>query len=299
VNAVPPSTDTATPERTESGTANGPVFTTHPVRAHYAFDPVEDVLVPDVGADFHEATKLHPALASYVTGPAEQLWRPGYESVPNEGLATRRYYTRSHRLPPPQPVHQPLSETVAARVSTSPPGAGGLTLGELSSVLFLAYGATPVPDDPRVHQRPVPSGGAMYPLDLYVAVGAEGLRDSEIGTGLFHYDPFRHCLEQLRDERGWQQVAAATVARSTLQGTSVALFMVACFARQTGKYGVRGYRFTYLEAGHVGQNVGLACAGLGLGCLPFASIYDADVEDALGVDGVHESLVHSVLLGRR
>ncbi|WP_426566075.1 SagB/ThcOx family dehydrogenase [Angustibacter sp. McL0619] len=279
--------------------ANGPLFASYPVRAHHRFDPVDPEGEPDVGADFHEATKLHPALSAYVTGPAEQLWTPGYESVPNEGLATRRWYTRAHPLPVPEPVDRTLSEVVAQRVSTSPPGAEGLTAAELSSVLFLAYGATPVPGDPRVHRRPVPSGGALYPLDLYVAVGPEGLGDSEIGSGLFHYDPFRHCLEELRDGRGWDQVVTASIAQSTVRGSSVVLCMVACFARQTGKYGERGYRFTYLEAGHVGQNVGLACTGLGLGCLPFASIYDAAVEQALGVDGLHESLVHTVLLGRR
>ena len=74
--------------------------------------------------------------------------------------------------------------------------------------------------------------------------------------------------------------------------------LVACFARQCAKYGVRGYRFAYLEAGHVGQSLALAAAGLDLRCLPIAAVYDAVIEDALDLDGVHESLVHCVLLGR-
>lgn len=282
--------------------AEGPVFTSQPVDAHYPFDPTEEGVLPDVASDFHEATKMQPALSAYVRGPAQHLWTAGYKTVPNEGLATRRWYTLAYPLPPALPIHSSLSDVVAARASTSPPGSNAITAAELATVLSLAYGATRVPGDPRVHRRPVPSGGGCYPLDLYVAVRpagvSAGLGEGDVPAGLHHYDPFRHCLEQLSDEVGWQQVVAASPAAATVQASAVAVLLVGCFARQTAKYGPRGYRFTYLEAGHVGQNLSLVGEGLGLGVLPFASIYDRAVEDALGVDGVHESLVHTVLLGR-
>jgi SagB-type dehydrogenase family enzyme len=183
----------------------------------------------------------------------------------------------------------PLGEAVAGRRSTSPPGPAALTRAELSTVLALAYGATAVPGDPRGHRRPVPSGGAMYPLDVYVGLSDEGI---------YHYDPFRHVLEELRGPSAWSDLVAAGPAPEVVAHASVVLLLVACFARQSAKYGPRAYRFCYLEAGHVGQNVALTASALGLGCLPFGSLHDREVERLLDLDGVHESLVHAVLLGR-
>lgn len=219
---------------------------------------------------------------------------PSTSSSPTRALASRRAYTRGLRLPVASPLATSLSATVEQRRSSSPPGAGGVNVHELSSLLALAYGVTRAPDDPRGWLRPVPSGGAMYPLDLYLGIG----RCVGVESGLYHYDPFRHGLEQLGGEAMWHELAMLGATPSVQLDTSVALLVVACFARQTSKYGVRGYRLAYLEAGHVGQNAVLAATSLGLRSLPYASFYDASVERLLDLDGVNESLVHAVLVGR-
>ena len=75
------------------------------------------------------------------------------------------------------------------------------------------------------------------------------------------------------------------------------LFVTAEFARSTFKYGERGYRFVLLEAGHLAQNVNLAAAGLGLGCLDVGGYYDRQVDEWLGLDGVTHSTVYLLALG--
>ncbi len=264
------------------------------VRDYYGLDPAGDETVLDVASDFQEATKLFPGLGHFIGGPATQFWDPSHVPLENEGLPTRRLHSRAVPLPAVEPLAMELSTVVTSRRSLSPPGDAGVTAVELSTLLATAYGACPAPGDPRGYWRPVPSGGAMYPLDLYVGVGDH----CEVPSGVYHYDPFSHVLEQCVDESGWRELTERGASPSVQQHSSVALLVAACFPRQCGKYGMRGYRLAYLEAGHVGQNAVLAATALGLRSLPYASFYDAAVEGLLGLDGVNESLVHAVLLGR-
>ncbi|HEX7582631.1 MAG TPA: nitroreductase family protein, partial [Gaiellaceae bacterium] len=75
------------------------------------------------------------------------------------------------------------------------------------------------------------------------------------------------------------------------------VFVTSVFWRTRFKYGLRGYRFALLEAGHVVQNVLLAAAALRVAALPLGGFYDARAEKLLGVDGVDESVVYAVVLG--
>jgi SagB-type dehydrogenase family enzyme len=69
------------------------------------------------------------------------------------------------------------------------------------------------------------------------------------------------------------------------------------FWRTRFKYGQRGYRFTLLEAGHVGQNLVLAATALGLGSVAVGGFFDCRVEELLSVDGVNESALYAVAVG--
>ncbi len=75
--------------------------------------------------------------------------------------------------------------------------------------------------------------------------------------------------------------------------------VTAVFWRSRFKYGQRGYRFALLEAGHAVQNLLLVATGLGLTALPLGGYYDGAVDHLLGVDGVDESTVYLVAIGRR
>jgi SagB-type dehydrogenase family enzyme len=68
--------------------------------------------------------------------------------------------------------------------------------------------------------------------------------------------------------------------------------------RATAKYGSRGYRMALLEAGHASQNLCLAAQGLGLGSLVYGAYYDDELAALLDIDGVTETVVSVMLLGR-
>ena len=87
----------------------------------------------------------------------------------------------------------------------------------------------------------------------------------------------------MTDTRKWSAAAVVLIA--------------AIFGRTRFKYGLRGYRFALLEAGHVAQNVLLAATALGLAAVPLGAFYDRRMDAFLGLDGVNESSLYAIALG--
>ncbi len=166
-----------------------------------------------------------------------------------------------------------------------------MSLEQLSALLEAGYGVTGHgPGDVRL--RSVPSGGALYPLDLYVAAPAvSGLEER-----LHHFDPLRSCLEVLgRADRS--QLGALTPYPELVATASAVVFVTATFWRSRFKYGQRGYRFALLESGHVAQNVLLTATALGLASVPLGGFFDRQVNELLGVDGLHEAALYVIPVG--
>jgi SagB-type dehydrogenase family enzyme len=82
-----------------------------------------------------------------------------------------------------------------------------------------------------------------------------------------------------------------------LDGVAVVVLVTAVFWRTRCKYGLRGYRFALLEAGHCVQNMLLAARAVDAAALPLGGLYDARAEALVNVDGVEESVVYAVALG--
>ncbi|UYB41025.1 SagB/ThcOx family dehydrogenase [Streptomyces sp. Je 1-4] len=192
-------------------------------------------------------------------------------------------------LPDPAPLQADLADAIDARRSSEAFGAGELPLPVLSGMLERSYRVRLVQGWPR---RPVPSGGALYPLDLYViAQRVEGLR-----PGLHHYDPFRHGLTWLR-EVDHEALHLATLQPEMAGDAAAMLVIGASFWRSRFKYGQRSLRFCLLEAGHLGQNLLLLGTAYGLASRPIGGFLDDDFTADMDYDGVNESPLYVVLLG--
>jgi SagB-type dehydrogenase family enzyme len=141
----------------------------------------------------------------------------------------------------------------------------------------------------------VPSGGALYPLEVYCAVS----RVDDLRPGVFHFDPLRRVLESLRCGDSTEELGRAAVYPELVEGSAVTFLVTAMLWRTRFKYGLRGYRFALLEAGHLVQNLLLACAALGLAAVPLGGFYDRLIEDILDIDGLNEVALYGVCVGCR
>lgn len=237
----------------------------------------------DLAEAYHEASKLSPAFAGGA-GPGRAAFESSVELQSILERAVKRHPQHpALTLPAPGRLELPLDHALAGRRSTLG-GGTQLSAETLSTLLYSAYGVIG-----GGLRRAVPSAGALYPLELYAFVTRVG----GIPAGFYHYDPLRHVLEQL----GPAPLPPSAFSQPGVARAQVVLGVTAMLWRTRFKYGLRGYRFALLEAGHVMQNVLLASAALGVSVLPLGGFYDRRLERLLRIDAVNESLVYCAAVG--
>ncbi len=172
-----------------------------------------------------------------------------------------------------------------------------IQLDQLGRLLYCSSGMTGRLDDSRhgIVQpiRAAPSGGALYPVELYAAV----LTVDGLEQGLYHYAVDRHGLELLRRGDFSDVLSEATSDPASLSNAGVVFILTGVFARSRFKYGERGYRFTLLETGHIAQNILLAATALALGAVAIGGFVDDEVNVLLDLDGVEEAALYLVASG--
>jgi len=149
-----------------------------------------------------------------------------------------------------------------------------LTLEEVSQLLWAAQGITS-----KWGGRTAPSAGALYPLEVYLAVGSV----ENIAPGVYKYRPRRHEIVQVRDEDVRSELAKATLGQAWIKEGAIDIIIAAVYERTTKKYGDRGVRYVHLEAGHAAQNIYLQAAALDLGIVTVGAFYDDRVKDIIGM----------------
>jgi SagB-type dehydrogenase family enzyme len=251
----------------------------------------------DPAESYHEASKVSPTqIERQISGAARLESTPALQL--SMARAVRRLPLPQRELPPPCRPDLPLWDVVAARRSCREFSDEAIKGGELAALLECAYGVTHALDSPDGRRalplRAVPSGGALYPLELYVA----SLRVEGLDAGLYHFDPLRVSLAVVKESLAAEDVARLSTYPEIVGGAAAVIFIAAVFGRSSFKYGLRGYRFVLLETGHVGQNVLLCSTALGLGAVPLGGFYDRLTDELLGLDGVNQSTLYTVAVGR-
>jgi SagB-type dehydrogenase family enzyme len=194
------------------------------------------------------------------------------------------------------PLRLTLAAAITNRVTARNLEPCIISLENIATIFHYAYGINRSNQDtdfPRPF-RMVPSGGALYPLELFFhSTKVEG-----VPAGLYHYNPLQHDLAALRYGDESRKLSQSMVQNNLALDSSLLIFITAMFERSTFKYGSRGYRFTLLEAGHVAQNINLVCTAMGLGCVNIGGYYDRQIDDLLGLDGITQSTVYIIAIGR-
>ncbi|MEE9371153.1 MAG: SagB/ThcOx family dehydrogenase, partial [Sedimentisphaerales bacterium] len=143
-----------------------------------------------------------------------------------------------------------LEQAIATRRSRRQFSPQSLTLEQIGQLAWAAQG-----QDAHSSYRTTPSAGVTYPLELFVVTS----------DGFSRYLPAKHALEKLIDEDLRAALASAAWGQEFIEAAPVTLVFAAEFPRTTNRYGQRGMRYVYMEAGHAAQNVHLQAEALGLG----------------------------------
>jgi SagB-type dehydrogenase family enzyme len=189
-----------------------------------------------------------------------------------------RTYPGARRTPLPGrdfAIDAPLGAVLERRRSVRAFVLRPMPLATLGRLLHACYGIKGERD--HVYERAAPSAGGKYPLEIYVATqSVEGLED-----GIHHYDAHAHELEERRPGLAQPTLADICLSQEMVVGANVVVIITAIRERTTWKYGQRGYRYVWLDAGHLGQNLYLVATAMGLGPVGIGGFFDRELNDLL------------------
>ena len=209
-----------------------------------------------------------------------------------------RTYPGSFRLPLPGKdfdLSLSLGEALRCRHSTRSFQPDPLPLETLGRLLFCTYGVrgTKKIEGEWCYDRPSPSAGGLYPLEFYtVCQNVAGLSD-----GIYHYDARAHELEMRRVGLFQTDIASMMIGQDMVCDTNVVVLISANFTRTMWKYGQRGYRYVFLDAGHAAQNLYLVATALNLGVVSIGGFFDDELSALARLPVPEERVVYAVCVG--
>jgi len=215
------------------------------------------------------------------------LQKPCPEDIPRIALPDGKETIR--RL-----AEKAVGECILERKSVRKYTNAFLSLDELTMLLWATQGVRKVLG-PDCAMRTVPSAGARHSFETYLAVSrVEGLP-----PGLYRYLPFDNVLAQLRvDENIGYDAALACFGQKFVASAAVTFFWTTIPERMEWRYDMAAHKVIALDAGHVCQNLYLACQSINAGTCAIAA-YDQDSCDRLlGVDGKDEFTLYIAPVGK-
>jgi SagB-type dehydrogenase family enzyme len=234
------------------------------------------------GDKFHQETKYDP----------DRM--PGHRLVRDAKPALYKEYRGSEKISLTRfkPVEQmSLDEVLKQRKSIREFRQDPISKDQLSYLLWASTGIQ------RIEQgyefRTVPSAGALYPIETYLIINDA----ADVEQGVYHYSVKDHCLEQLKKYDVRFEITRAALDQRMCAKAAVVFVWSAVFERCKWKYGQRAYRYIYLDAGHIAENLALAAVSLNLGSCEIGALYDEQVNAIIGVDGKGESVICMAVVG--
>lgn len=128
----------------------------------------------------------------------------------------------------------------------------------------------------KPERRTYPSAGARFPIEIYLISFNTG---EPIERGVYHYDILAGALELLwsSDLRGRTE----EITSPYLKNPAAAIVLTSVIARSEIKYGHKAYPYSLIEAGHIAQNLQLACAKLRIGSCPVGGFVNESISEIL------------------
>ena len=104
-------------------------------------------------------------------------------------------------------------------------------------------------------------------------------------------------MELLKEGDYAAHTAQAALRQRMCADAPVVFIWTAIFERMKWKYHQRAYRYIYLDAGHIAENLALSATSLELGSCQIGALYDDEVNQIIDVDGTEESVIYMSVVG--
>ncbi len=169
-----------------------------------------------------------------------------------------------------------------------------LTLEEVSFLLWATQGVRGEAVEGHAY-RTVPSAGCRHALETYLAV----LHVEELDSGIYRYLPLSHqLLFEFSEEKLSMKIVEAAFGQPYPGGAALTFIWTTIPYRMEWRYGLAAHRVIALDAGHVCQNLYLACEAIGAGTCAIAAYDQEALDRLLRIDGEGEFTVYMASVGK-
>jgi SagB-type dehydrogenase family enzyme len=244
---------------------------------------------------FHENSKQHRSDHRI----AERIITMATNPLLQRMAATHKRYPSAHKIELPRDLPEStrtFTEAVLTRRSSRDFRRAPVSLPLITTLLYLGNGITgsaQAHDGRTQHFRAAPSGGALYPVELYVIAMAI----EDLPQGIYHYEPVSNMLEAVRTGDRTERLQAITYT-DEIDSAAAAIVLTGISLKNRIKYSERGYRFMLMEAGHIAQNILLTASAYQLAAVPIGGFVDDELDELLGIDGLDEVSLYLVAIGQ-
>jgi SagB-type dehydrogenase family enzyme len=153
-------------------------------------------------------------------------------------------------------------------------------------------------DEGTLTKRPYPSGGARYPLEIYVVNN----RISSIVKGIHYYDPLKHRLVLINKNKSFQKKFNSFIMNALYphmkRDSDVVFIITAVFARTMWKYDKIAMSLILSDLGCLYQTMYLVATEMNLAPCPVGGTEEELVKNWLELNWFEESHVGTFLLGK-
>jgi SagB-type dehydrogenase family enzyme len=169
-----------------------------------------------------------------------------------------------------------------------------LSIEELAYLLWCTQGLRGKPFNGHAY-RNVPSAGCRHALETYLAIfNVDG-----IAPGMYRYLPLSHQLVfEFSDDMLSEKMTTASLSQPYPGKSAVTFIWVAIPYRMEWRYGLAAHKVIALDAGHVCQNLYLACEAIGAGTCAIAAYDQEELDELLGLDGEDEFAIYLASVGK-
>src|SRR3984957_10518994 len=185
-------------------------------------------------------------------------------------------------------VKQDVRQTFLQRQSSRDFSGLEVPLDDLGAILYFGGGITrEVVDQFGINWgfRSAPSGGALYPIDIFCVVN----KVTSLTAGIYAYNGSTHSLQLLKEGKYEAELIRGTYLADSIPESAFCILMVANFNHSKFKYGERAYRFILIEAGHIAQNILLIVENLAHSAFPIGGYIDDELNDPIELDVINQA----------
>lgn len=243
---------------------------------------------------YHENSKLH---SFHQQGDFMKPLDEIDEKVKKVTAKGRKNFINKEKIPLPAPTKEnkkTLEEVVLARRSLRNYSNTPVDIQTLSNILYYSYGVTGELKNTALKLRAVPSGGGLYPIDIYISIN--NVESLEIG--IYYYDPLDHALICVNKNDLKNTSKELSGYSMILDKAAFTIILGANFWRNQWKYHERGYRIILLDCGHIAQNLHMMATSYGLGSNCLMGFVDDELNKLLDLDGVVEHSMYLITVGK-